>query len=525
MTDRTTAQQETLDRAPGRRMAGARATSTLLTIVHHPDPGRVGERAVLTEERTPLGRLEPLCRAPGGGDARGLGDPFVSRRPSYLVREADGSVRWTRDEHGSGMLADGLPVSSAVRFSPEQLAHGVVLELAQRVVLLLHARADAEPSPERYGLVGESEAIERVRAAIRQVGDLDVPVLLRGESGTGKELVARAIHEASGRAGPLVAVNMAALSPTVAASELFGHLRGAFTGAVRDHLGCFREADGGTLFLDEIGDAPADVQTMLLRTLETGEVMPVGGSRPVKVDVRLITATDVDLETAVAGGAFRGSLVHRLAGFQIPIAPLRERREDIGRLLVEFLREELERVGMADRLEPRDAESPPWLPADVVARLVRYAWPGNVRQLRNVARQIVLTSRGEPHARIDASVELALAPRPAAAIDPGPGPSAAAPEPAARRRKPGDVDVEELREALRACRWKLGPTAERLGISRSSLYDLIDRTPELRRAADVPRDEILAQIAEVGQDVDALADRLCVSPRGLRLRMKELDIA
>ncbi len=522
MTDRTTAQQETLDRAPGRR-AGARRVRAVITILHHPDPRRVGERAELTEDRTPLGRLEPRCRPPAGGEARGLADPFVSRRPSHLVRESDGAVRWTRDEHGSGMLADGLPVSASARFSAEQLAQGVVLELAQRVVLLLHAREDVPVPAEPYGLVGESEAIDRVRAAIHQVADLDVPVLLRGESGTGKELVARAIHEASGRAGPLVAVNVAALNATVAASELFGHVRGAFTGAVRDHLGCFREADGGTLFLDEIGDAPPDVQTMLLRTLETREVQAVGGSRSVKVDVRLITATDVDLEAAVAGGAFRSSLVHRLAGFQIPIAPLRERREDIGRLLIEFLREELERVGMADRLEPRDPESPPWLPAEVVARLARYDWPGNVRQLRNVARQIVLTSRGEPHARIDASVELALAPRAVAPVVTEVAPPGAEPSP--RRRKPGDVDVEELRAALRACKHKLGPTAERLGISRSSLYDLIDRTPELRRASDIPKDEIVALVAELGDDVDALADRLCVSPRGLRLRMKELGLA
>ncbi len=498
----------------------------MLTILHHPDVRRVGERAVLRNlhsEPLALSRLEPTFASPENGETEPLNDPFVSRRSSTLARESDGAVRWTRGEHGSGMIAEGLPVAASVRFGSEVLDRGVVLELAQRVVLLLHSTsASVEERAPRYGLIGESEGIDQVRAAIRQVADLDVPVLLRGESGTGKELVARAIHEASGRAGPLVAVNVAALAPTVAASELFGHVRGAFTGAVRDHAGCFRSADGGTLFLDEVGDTPADVQTMLLRTLETGEVQPVGGTRPVKVSVRLVTATDVDLERAVAAGTFRSSLLHRLAGFQIPLPPLRDRREDVGRLLLAFVREELARIGMEERLQPTDPEAPSWLPAELVSRLVRYEWPGNVRQLHNVARQIVLASRGESMARIDASVELALS-QGALAPEPPRSQSTAEPEPAGRR-KPSDIGVEELREALRSSRWKLGPTAERLGISRSSLYDLIDRTPEIRRAGDLTRSELESLIAELGTNVDRLAERLCVSPRGLKLRMKELGL-
>jgi two-component system nitrogen regulation response regulator GlnG len=518
MSQRTT-QQETLD-GPQNAQAGERARVVCLTILHHPDPSRVGERATLRElARSPaaLSRLEPAFAPPGGGEASALRDPFVSRRASAIVMDGDG-VRWTRGEHGSGMLAEGLPVASTARFAREQLERGVVLELAQRVVLLLHTRGPDRAALPRCGLVGESEAIDRVRAAIGQVADLDVPVLLRGESGTGKELVARAIHAASPRAsGAMVAVNMAAVSPTVAASELFGHVRGAFTGAVRDHAGAWRSADGGTLFLDEIGDTPADVQAMLLRAIETGEISPVGGTRPSQVSVRLITATDVDLERAVGHGAFKSSLLHRLAGFQIPIPPLRDRRDDVARLFYVFLAEELARVGMSDRLITKDdPEAPSWLPAEVVSRLVRYDWPGNVRQLRNVARQIVLGSRGEPHAHIDASVELALAqPR---VIQPEPAPHEAV------KRRPSDIDRDELIEALRACKWKLGPTAERLGISRSSLYDLIDRTPEIRRAGDVTRGEIERAIAEVGGDADALAEHLSVSPRGLKLRMKELGL-
>ena len=215
MVERTTAQQDTLDREPDRRATNAERCF-LLTIAHHPDPARIGQRAILGRGPNPLGRLEPLYAAPGAEVGRTLGDPFVSRRPSVLSVEEDGAVRWRREDHGSGMLADGLPVARSVRFGPDQLARGVVLELAERVVLVLSTR-ESRPTTtpgERFGLVGESEAIERVRAAIRHVADLDVPVLLRGESGTGKELVAQALHRASGREGQWVAVNVAALAPT-----------------------------------------------------------------------------------------------------------------------------------------------------------------------------------------------------------------------------------------------------------------------------------------------------------------------
>ncbi len=493
-----------------------------LTVLHHPDAGRVGARALLPElDAGPvaLGRLDPLFARPEGGATAPLDDPFVARRPSLLERVRGGGVRWSRGDHGSGMVADGVPVAGVVELDADRLARGVVVELAQRVVLLLHMHAaESEPLPD-YGLVGRSEAMEAVRRAIREAAGSDAPVLVRGTRGAGKERVARAIHEASGRSGAWAAMNVAVMAPSTAASELFGSASGA-AGGVRRREGGFRAAREGTLFLDEIGDAPREVQAVLLAALETGELGPGDGGPPERVSARVIAASGTDLRRAAAEGAFRTALLRRLAGVEIQVPPLAERRDDIGRLLYAFLREELTALGLQERLEPRDPESPPWMPAEVVSRLARHSWPGNVRQLRNVARQIVLASRGARHARLDAAVEVAIRePAPSEAPsrrERGPAPP--------RKRKPSEIEVAELTRVMRECRWKVGPAAEQLGISRASLYELIDRTPQLRRASDVSREELEVLMGELGKSVPRLAERLEVSPRGLKLRMKDLGL-
>jgi two-component system nitrogen regulation response regulator GlnG len=197
-----------------------------------------------------------------------------------------------------------VPVQDRITISGSALDEGVVLELEERIVLLFHRRPAPGPAlAERFGLVGESAEIETVRQQIARVAPLPVPVLLRGETGTGKEVVARALHEHSPRAGgPFLSVNLAALPTSLAAAELFGAKKGAYTGAVHDQPGFFGRADGGTLFLDEIGAAPLEVQAMLLRALETGEIVPVGGQTVRRVDVRILGATDADLEEAIRNG-------------------------------------------------------------------------------------------------------------------------------------------------------------------------------------------------------------------------------
>ena len=296
----------------------------------------------------------------------------------------------------ANIAGNNEPVGGEVSFSAAEVDRGVVLLLAGRVVLLLHRFRPVFPdSLPRYGLVGLSDSLLDLCRQVARVADLDVPVLLRGESGTGKELVASALHRASRRRDrPFLALNMGALPASLAAAELFGAARGAYTGAEHARRGYFRRAHGGTLFLDEIGEAPQEVQPLLLRALESGEIQPLGSEEPARVDVRVVAATDADLEQAVAAGRFRAPLLHRLGGYAIRLPPLRERRDDIGRLFFHFLREELAVVGEERRLADSGPNAQPWPPAAWIARFAAAPWPGNVRQLRNVARALAIDSRG-----------------------------------------------------------------------------------------------------------------------------------
>ena len=235
-------------------------------------------------------------------------------------------------------------------------------------------------------LVGKSAALLEIFKAVGRVAARDVSVLLTGESGTGKELIARAIHAASPRAdGPFVAVNSAAIPRDLLESELFGHERGAFTGAVEARIGRFREATSGTLFLDEIGDMPVDLQAKLLRVLQSSEVTPVGGRRPEPVDVRIIAATHRDLDAAVAEGVFREDLLYRLRVVPMHIPPLRARREDIAVLAEHFLQR------YADEL----AGGPRFFAPATLEKLVGYDWPGNVRELENAVKRALVLASGE----------------------------------------------------------------------------------------------------------------------------------
>ena len=245
---------------------------------------------------------------------------------------------------------------------------------------------ELQSSPE---IIGEAAAMQEVFRAIGRLARSNITVLINGESGTGKELVAQALHRHSPRAKqPFIALNMAAIPKDLMESELFGHERGAFTGAQGRRVGRFEQADGGTLFLDEIGDMPPELQTRLLRVLADGEFYRVGGHEPVNVDVRIIAATHQNLEQLVKQGRFREDLFHRLNVIRIHIPSLRERREDIGLLMRHFLSLAAEELGV---------ESKTLLP-ETLATLERLNWPGNVRQLENTARWLtVMASSQEVH--------------------------------------------------------------------------------------------------------------------------------
>jgi two-component system NtrC family response regulator len=231
-------------------------------------------------------------------------------------------------------------------------------------------------------LVGSSAAMEKVFGIVRKVADTEASVLITGESGTGKELIARSIHAASGRsAGPFIAINCAAIPRDLLESELFGHVKGAFTGAIKDKTGRFALADGGTLFLDEVGELPLELQPKLLRALQERTVEPVGGTKELKLDVRVVAATNLDIEKAMAEGVFREDLYYRLAVIPIHLPPLRQRRDDIPLLLRHFCIKH----GAANVAIDKQG----------LATLTGYAWPGNVRELENLVERLLILRNGD----------------------------------------------------------------------------------------------------------------------------------
>ena len=517
-----------------RRSPRREATAELvpaLTIAAHPDPARVGDRLVLDDlaagREVLLSRGAPDFHRAGSALGTPLADPFVSRHPVRIRPAPEDRIRIASD--GATTVAiDGVE-RGQVELGPLAPGDGVPIELAGRIVLVLHlVEPGAAGGADPMGMIGRGLGVTRLRRAIEQIADLQVPVLLRGETGTGKELVARALHARGPRQrGPFVSVNLGAIPKELAAAELFGAVRGAYTGAARDREGYFRAARGGTLFLDELGEVSPEVQAMLLRVLETGELYPVGGDAPVATDVRVLAATDADLEGQIRDGRFKAPLLHRLAGHELHLPPLRERPEDIGLLFHHFAREELAAIGEADRLQPGDPFAEPWLPASIALRLLRFRWPGNIRQLRNVTRQLVIGSRGRPHLQIEPRLAAELDAGAAAvpALAPPDEPAARSPSrPPAARRRPAEVSEPELIAALRANAWDLKAAADHLGIPRASIYDVIARSPNVRTAGDLTPAEIERCHRECAGDLDRMAERLEVSRRALGRRVKELGL-
>ncbi|HEX5749028.1 MAG TPA: sigma-54 dependent transcriptional regulator [Archangium sp.] len=520
-----------------KRGVGAQALPLVptLTIVSHPFTRRVGERLLLGEllagKNVELSRRAPDFVRPGQTQGASLADPHLSRKPIIFAPGEGGRVRLLVEDGGTQVVAGEL-IRGGREFSPEELAAGIPLELAERVVLLLHqTEPDTGEVQDSLGMVGQSPAIRRVRRHISQVADLKVSVLIRGETGTGKELVARAIHQHSRRRDArFISVNLGAINKELAEADFFGTKRGAFTGA-QEREGLFRRAHGGTLFLDEVGEALPDLQVKLLRALEEEVVSPVGSDTIVPTDVRVVAATDANLEEQISNGRFKEPLKHRLAGYEIRLPPLRERREDIGLIFFHFAREALAELGEAWRLDPEDPYAEPWLPAPLAARLVRHSWSGNIRQLRNVTRQLVIANRGQKQLSVDSQLDKELGPvtplgrplRMSVAVDPQatPAPKAAAELKEVPRRKPADIPEQELRAALRANSWDLKKAADQLGIPRPSIYDLL-RKYDIRTAGDLSTQEITRCYHECKGNLDAMVPRLEVSKQALRRRIKEI---
>jgi two-component system response regulator AtoC len=333
---------------------------------------------------------------------------------------------------------------------------GLVVERAAETYRLRQRgqRLEAEHALGRP-ILGESPALRRVLEAALRVAGKDVTVLVRGETGTGKELIASLLHCRSRRAsGPLVRFNCAAVPGELAESELFGHVRGAFTGATQAHRGYFAQADGGTLVLDEVGELPASLQAKLLRALQEGEIQPVGASRVERVDVRVVASTHRDLAAEVKAGRFREDLYYRLAVVELTVPPLRERREDIPALAEAFARGCAERFGVEGvRLTP-----------ELVRRLQQREWPGNVRELENVVTRLVALSSGGPlgvEALEEPSGEAGAAGRAASAQS--------------FREQMGVFERELLQRTLAETGGNQSEAARRLRLSRVTLIDKLKR--------------------------------------------------
>ncbi|MGD2070142.1 MAG: sigma-54 dependent transcriptional regulator, partial [Gemmatimonadota bacterium] len=386
------------------------------------------------------------------------------------VREGKRKEGW----RASLPSADGgrIPISLSVGPLPSESRCG---HPDVRLVIMMRPdeEADDDPAvvPAFHGLVARSRAMQGIFRLVDQLEGSDSTVLITGESGTGKELIARAIHATSHRSdGPFVAVNCAALPSELLESELFGHVRGAFTGAVRDRAGRFEIADGGTLFLDEIGDLDPSLQAKILRALQERTFERVGDSRSRTVDVRVIAATHVDVGRAVAERRFREDLYYRLRVIPIEVPPLRDRREDLPPLIAHLLERTGQHHRRALRLSPQASRA-----------LLSYDWPGNVRELENALEFAVTVCEGQTIHEADLPGEVRSGgsnaeggPRRAAPMGVGPFPSGRSVSSRVVHGEEGspeeEAEARRIEAALIRCRYNRSDAADELGISRTTLW-------------------------------------------------------
>ena len=434
-----------------------------------------------------LMKSEGAMRFPAGSDLPDPYDGLVEGVDGHLpVHDCVGCMLYVDDKPWGLLTLDDL---SADRFSSLDLevlhafaaltaaSVSVVSRIEALVSLAEHESMRAEgfrrAVPRGRTLIGRSTAMRQLLKEVALVGGSELPVLIQGETGVGKELVAEALHAASGRSErPMVSINCAALPDTLVESELFGHVKGAFTGAMAGRLGKFEIADGGTLFLDEVGELPLAIQAKLLRVLQSGQLQRVGSDGEHRVDVRLIAASNRNLAEEVRQGRFRADLYHRLSVYPLRVPPLRERGRDALLLTGAFLEENRSRLGIgAVRLD-----------ASAEAALLAHDWPGNVRELEHLLGRSVLKalSRHERRPRIltllaeDLDLPGAAKPQASEAAE-QPGEPSAALQPVTLREAIGKLEREMVERALRGADYNWSAAARSLGVDRANLVRLAGR--------------------------------------------------
>jgi two-component system, NtrC family, nitrogen regulation response regulator NtrX len=342
----------------------------------------------------------------------------------------------------------------AVDFLEKPLSTDKLLLTVENALKLTRLEEENQQLRQRVGkheIVWTSEAMHRVMAQIERVGPTTSRVYIHGETGTGKELVARALHDRSPRnQAPFITVNCAAIPPELIESELFGHEKGSFTGASARYLGKFEQAHGGTLFLDEIGDMPLGMQAKLLRVLEEGEIERIGADRPITVDVRVLTATHRNIEELVQKNQFRQDLYHRIYVFPLTLPPLRERIGDIPALVEHF----------SSQIASQNSWKPKAFTPEAIEELSTYAWPGNIRELRNVVERLLLLADIEVDRKtVQAGLPFS-----------GKGFSASAPTAGSLSERMEAFERELVHQELERHRYRMTETAKALGLERSHLY-------------------------------------------------------
>jgi DNA-binding NtrC family response regulator len=393
---------------------------------------------------------------------------LLPHRPAVLMMTAYGNIETAVDAMRRGAV-DFLTKPVNIERLEVLIQRALKTKTLEVEVQQLHERLDEKFNFE--GMVGHSQKLKDVIDRVKLVGPAKATILIEGESGTGKELIAQAIHQSGPRArGPFIAVHCAALSENLLESEIFGHEKGSFTGATERRIGRFEAADGGTLFLDEIGEISPSIQVKLLRFLETKTVERVGGSKPIELDVRLVAATNRNLEQMVREGKFREDLFFRLNVVRIVMPPLRERPEDIPLLLSHFLK-----VFSQENNLPALTVEP-----GALATLQAYPWPGNIRELRNFCENAVVLFRGKSLSEFDLEPKFRGTLAPTGST---PGTTTENGTAARNNAQSGSLSVEEnekrlLREALIKARGNRTKAAEFMGISRRTLHRKIAQWPE-----------------------------------------------